>query len=67
MEKRSYTKIDIGEPEINAMRKSGKNRREIAERFGLTLKQVERWITRYNRKQTKLTAGIVLRTIGQDC
>ena len=47
------------------MRKSGKTRREIAERLGLTLKQVERWITRYNRKQARLAAGMALRTKGR--
>lgn len=59
MWKRNYTKIEELESEIIAMRIAGKTRREIAERFDLTLKQIETWITRYNRKQAKLAAGIV--------
>ena len=38
MEKRKYTKM---EAEIMEMRAGGKTRREIGERLGLTLKQVE--------------------------
>ena len=65
MEKRKYTKIGVQEAEIIAMRAEGKTRREIAERLGLTLKQVEAWITRYNRKQAKLAAGITPRPKGR--
>lgn len=65
MEKRSYTKIEILEPEIITMREQGKTRREIAKQFGLTLKQITWWITRYNRKQAKLAAGIVPRSKGR--
>lgn len=65
MEKRTYTKTGEQEPEIIAMRAEGKTRREIADRFGLTLKQVETWITRYNRKQAKLAAGITPRPKGR--
>ena len=51
MKKRTYTKIEIIEPEIIAMRAAGKLNREIAEHFGLKLRQIEQWVTRYNRKQ----------------
>ena len=65
MSKRSYTKIGAMEQELLAMRKSGKTNREIAERFGLELKQVKWWVTRYNRKQDKLRAGILPRPKGR--
>ena len=65
MEKRKYTKIELLEPEIIAMRTAGKTRREIAERFGLTLKQIGWWVSRYNRKQAKLAAGIAPRPKGR--
>lgn len=50
MRKRVYTKIEANEPEIIAMCGAGKTRREIAEYFGLELKQIEWWVSRYNRK-----------------
>lgn len=65
MEKRKYTKVEALETEILGMRASGKTRREIGEELGLTLKQVETWITRYNRKQAKLLAGITPRPKGR--
>lgn len=65
MDKRSYTKTEILELEIIAMREQGKTRREIAEQFELTLKQVAWWISRYHRKQAKLAAGIVPRPKGR--
>ena len=65
MWKRNYRKIEEWESEIIAMWIAGKTRRETAERFDLTLKQIETWITRYNRKQAKLTEGIVPRPKGR--
>ena len=65
MEKRKYTKIETIEAEIIAMRAAGKTRREIAEHFGLEIKQIKWWISRYNRKQAKLAAGIALRPKGR--
>lgn len=41
MEKRKYTKVEAMEAEIMEMQAGGKTRREIGERLGLTLKQVE--------------------------
>lgn len=65
MSKRSYTKIGAMEQALLGIRKSGKTNREIAERFGLELKQVKCWVTRYNRKQAKLSAGILPRPKGR--
>ena len=65
MQKRRYTKIELIEPEIIAMREAGKTRREIAEHFGLEIKQIEWWASRYNRQQEKRKAGIMPRPKGR--
>ena len=65
MGKRKYTKLETIESEIIAMRGAGKTRREIAEHFGIEVKQIKWWISRYNRKQAKLAAGIVPRSKGR--
>lgn len=65
MGKRKYTKLGPIEAEIIAMREAGKTRREIAEHFGLEVKQIEWWVSRYNRRQAKLAAGIVPRSKGR--
>ena len=58
MGKRKYTHVEEYESEILQMREEGKTRREIAEHLGLTKRQIETWVTRYNRKQEKIAAGI---------
>ena len=59
MSKRKYTHVQELEGEILAMRKEGATRQEIADRLGLSKSQIKNWISRYNRKQAKLEAGIV--------
>ena len=58
MSKRKWTNIKALEPEIIAMREAGKIRREIAEHFGLEKEQIKNWISRYNREQARLAAGL---------
>ncbi len=65
MSKRKYTHIAELEEAIQAMREGGAARKEIAERFGLSKAQIKNWINRYNRRQAKLTAGIVPRPKGR--
>jgi transposase len=65
MSKRKYTHISAVENEIIAMREAGKSRREIAECLGLEIQQVKGWVTRYNKRQTKLSAGILPRPKGR--
>ena len=65
MSKRKYTKIKEIEPEIMAMREAGQTLREIAEHFGLEKKQLKDLVTRYNRRQKKLAAGIMPRPKGR--
>lgn len=58
MSKRKWTDIKALEPEIIAMREAGKTRREIAEHLGLEKEQIKNWISRYNREQARLAAGL---------
>ena len=53
------------EKEIIELRAQGKTRREISEKLGVSIKQIEGFITRYNRRQEKLAAGIVIRKKGR--
>ena len=43
----------------------GKTRREICEKFGFSIKQMENFITNYNRRQEKIAAGIAIRKKGR--
>ena len=62
---RSYRDVQMYENEIMKMRSEGKSLREIGEQLGLTHKQVHNFVTRYNAKQRKLAAGIVVRKKGR--
>ena len=65
MSKRKYTHIQELEEEILRMRQEGGTRQEIADRLGLNKSQIKNWITRYNRRQAKLAAGIHPRPKGR--
>lgn len=62
---RSYRKMEEYEEEILRLREEGKTKREICEKFGFTMKQMTNFITRYNTRQKKLAAGIVIRRKGR--
>ena len=62
---RSYEHISKYEKEINEMRASGKTVREISDALGFGIKQIKNFITRYNRRQEKIEAGIALRAKGR--
>ena len=67
---REYRRIEQYEEEILCMRREGYTRREICEKYGFKMKQLVNFITRYNRKQKKIAAGIALRKKGRpskDC
>ena len=57
MSKRNYTHMNEYEAVILTMRQSGCTRREIADELGLSVKQIETWITRYNMRQALLQSG----------
>ena len=62
---REYRHIQPYEKEIIELWEQGKTLREIAEKFGFSKEQVQEFKTRYNRKQRKLAAGIVLKRKGR--
>jgi orotate phosphoribosyltransferase-like protein len=62
---RKYTHMKAIEKEIFEMKVNGKTRREIAEHFKLTVKQVENLITRHNNAAKRLEAGIIPRQRGR--
>ena len=62
---RNYRNISIYEKEIIELWNNGKTLREIAEKYGFTLKQVKNFKTRYNKKQRKLEAGIAIHKKGR--
>lgn len=57
MGKRSYTKIKEFEPIIVSMREAGYSRREIADEIGVEIKQIEWWVSRYNKRQALMLKG----------
>ena len=57
MSKRKYTHIKEIEPQIIAMREAGMSRTQIAEELGLEWKQIDSWVTRYNRRKAAITSG----------
>ena len=65
MLKRNYTHIKFLEPEILAMKASGKTKREIAEHYGLKMEQVKELLKRYRRRERKIIAGIQARPQGR--
>ena len=65
MSKRKWVNIKILGPEINAMRKAGKTRQEIADHFGLDKIQIKNWINRYNKEVKRVEAGIAPRPKGR--
>ena len=65
MSKRNYTHMNEYEAVILTMRQSGCTRREIADELGLSVKQIETWITRYNKRQALLLSGKELKVRGR--
>ena len=62
---RSYRHISDYTEEIIRLREEGLAGREICERLGFTKKQYTNFITRYNRKQEKIEAGIAIKKKGR--
>lgn len=62
---RSYEHISKYENEILELKSQGLSKREICEKLGFTKKQLTIFITRYNRKQDKIKAGVALRAKGR--
>lgn len=62
---RSYQHIKDYEKEILELRKQGKTKREICEKYGFSMKQLTNFITRHNTNQKKVAAGIALKKKGR--
>ena len=62
---RGYRHIQNYEKELLELRAQGKTRREICEKFGFSIKQMENFITNYNRRQEKIAAGIAIKKKGR--
>ena len=62
---RKYVKIDEYGKQILEMKAQGKTNREIAQTLGVDRKCIRNWITRFNRQQHKLEAGIRPRPKGR--
>jgi len=62
---RSYRHIQEYEKEIIELKAKGYTKREIGEKLGLSLKQIGNFITRYNKKQQKIEAGVSIRRKGR--
>ena len=65
MQKRKYVRMKFIEDQIVLMRAEGMTNREIAEHFGLNLKQIKNWVNRHNRMQKNLAVGIVPKPKGR--
>ena len=57
MGKRKWTDMKTMEPAIIKMRDQGMSRTQIAEELGLEWKQIDNWITRYNKKKSAIKNG----------
>ena len=62
---RSYRHMQDYEKEIIELREQGLTGRQIQEKFGFSKKQYKNFITRYNRRQDKIAAGIALKRKGR--
>lgn len=62
---RSYTHVKILEKEIFEQKAQGKCNREIREQYGLSEVQMRNLITRHNKAERQIEAGIVPRRRGR--
>ena len=62
---REYRHMEEYEEEIIRLYEEGTTLREIGEKFGFSYKQMRNFKTRYNEKQRKIAAGIVIRKKGR--
>ncbi len=62
---RSYRHIKEYEKEILELKGRGLTKREIGEKLGFSIEQVHNFISRYNKKQRRVSAGIVLKKKGR--
>ncbi len=62
---RSYRHIKDYEEEIVELKKQGITNREIGEKLDFTYEQIHNFISRYNERQRRISAGIALKKKGR--
>ena len=62
---RQYTKVEILSEEVFRRKAAGETNREIAESYGLAVKQIKKLITRQNHKARLIANGYVPRPKGR--
>ena len=62
---REYRNVKLYEKEILSLRAQALSLKAIGEKLGLRRKQIDNFFTRYNNKQRKLSAGIILKPKGR--
>ena len=62
---RSYRNIKEYEKEIIELKAQGLTKREIGNKLGFSKEQIHNFISRYNEKQRRATAGIALKRRGR--
>ncbi len=63
--KRSWVNIKALEPQILVMRATGKTRREIGGKLGLSKIQIKNWINRHNRQTDREESGLTPKRRGR--
>ena len=62
---RNYTKMEQLAEAVFARKAAGETNREIAESYGLTLKQIKQLVARQNRKARRIAVGYIPRPKGR--
>ena len=62
---REYRHIQQYEKEIMKLKAKGYTKREIGEKLGFTHDQIHNFISRYNKKQRRIEAGIAIKKKGR--
>ena len=62
---RSYRHIKEHEKEILELKKQGLTKREIGEKLGFSYEQIHNFISRYNERQRRISAGIAIKRKGR--
>ena len=62
---RNYTKMEQLSEAVFARKAGGETNREIAESYGLTLKQIKQLVARQNRKARRIAVGYIPRPKGR--
>lgn len=62
---RKYEHISKYEKEILELKTQGKTKKEIGELLGFSFEQVHNFFCRYNEKQRKIKAGVIIKSKGR--